>query len=319
MHDSPLVSIIIPVYNGANFMRAAIDSALAQSYPHVEVLVINDGSRDEGATDTIARSYGERIRYFSKPNGGVASALNLGVREMKGAYFSWLSHDDVYPPDKLERQVAFLGGQPPNTIVYGDFDMIDAESRHTGSVRLPDTPPAAFYFALLKSSFLHGCSLLIPRICFETCGTFDEKLRTAQDYDLWFRMALKYPFVHQPGLAVFSRIHEGQDTRKLPDVVITECNGIFVRHLSRLPLEETAVATGLSPAEIFLQLAAGMRARGFFECAEDCIRRARKETDKLPLFQKIRFRLQQHWLRWRAGRLRYGYWRDLATGRRHHT
>ena len=83
-----LVSLIIPVYNGSNYLREAIESALAQTYPCCEVIVINDGSTDQGATEAIALSYGERIRYFSKANGGVASALNLGLREMRGSFFS---------------------------------------------------------------------------------------------------------------------------------------------------------------------------------------------------------------------------------------
>ncbi len=78
----PLVSIVIPVYNGSNYMREAIDSALAQSYERVEVIVVNDGSTDD--TEQIALSYGERIRYFRKENGGVSSALNLGIKGNEG-------------------------------------------------------------------------------------------------------------------------------------------------------------------------------------------------------------------------------------------
>ena len=106
---NPLVSIVIPVYNGANFLAEAIDSALAQTYRNLEVIVVNDGSTDGGATERIACSYGDKIRYFSKPNGGVSSALNLGIEKMKGEYFSWLSHDDLYAPDKIENQVNQYG------------------------------------------------------------------------------------------------------------------------------------------------------------------------------------------------------------------
>ena len=99
----PLVSIVIPVYNGADYMREAIDSALSQTYPHIEVLVVNDGSTDSGATAAVARSYGDKIRYFEKKNGGVSSALNYGIRNMQGSYFSWLSHDDVYEKTRQNR------------------------------------------------------------------------------------------------------------------------------------------------------------------------------------------------------------------------
>ena len=82
-----LVSIIIPVYNGANYLREAIDSALNQTYQNCEVIVVNDGSDDNGKTEEITLSYGSRIRYFRKENGGVATALNAGIREMQGEYF----------------------------------------------------------------------------------------------------------------------------------------------------------------------------------------------------------------------------------------
>src|SRR5688500_7147825 len=101
----PKVSIIIPVYNGANYLHEAIKSALAQTYQNLEVIVINDGSTDMGATEKIAQSFGDKIRYFHKENGGVASALNFGIQKMTGSYFSWLSHDDLYEKTKIEDQV----------------------------------------------------------------------------------------------------------------------------------------------------------------------------------------------------------------------
>ena len=123
----PLVSIVIPVYNGSNYMREAIDSALAQSYERVEVIVVNDGSTDD--TEQIALSYGERIRYFRKENGGVSSALNLGIKEMKGEYFSWLSHDDLYTPDKIEVQIDALRGlEEKNALVLCKAEFINKNS-----------------------------------------------------------------------------------------------------------------------------------------------------------------------------------------------
>lgn len=85
--NRPLVSIVIPVYNGGDYLKEAIDSALAQTYNNIEILIINDGSDDGGITENIALSYGERVRYFCKKNGGVATALNLGIRNMRGGVF----------------------------------------------------------------------------------------------------------------------------------------------------------------------------------------------------------------------------------------
>ena len=101
MNKAPLVSIIIPVFNGSDYLAEAIDSALNQTYTNIEILVINDGSNDLERTKSIAHLYGEKIRYFEKKNGGVSSALNLGIKEMKGEYFSWLSHDDNFNDTKI--------------------------------------------------------------------------------------------------------------------------------------------------------------------------------------------------------------------------
>ena len=100
MVNQPLVSIVIPVFNGEDFLDEAIKSAINQTYRNIEILVINDGSTD--GTEKIANKYEKQIRYFYKENGGVASALNLAIKEMKGEYFSWLSHDDYYDPSKIE-------------------------------------------------------------------------------------------------------------------------------------------------------------------------------------------------------------------------
>ena len=123
----PLVSIIIPVYNGANFLAQAIDSALSQTYDNIEILVINDGSTDNGATEQIALSYGNKVRYFNKRNGGVSSALNLGIEKMQGEYFSWLSHDDLYEPEKIKKQIEVLQGLPDHnkTIIMCADRLID--------------------------------------------------------------------------------------------------------------------------------------------------------------------------------------------------
>jgi glycosyltransferase involved in cell wall biosynthesis len=120
---NPKVSIVIPVYNnGSNYLREAIDSALFQTYKNIEVIVVNGGSTDGGKTDRICKSYGNKIRYYVKENGGIATALNMGIEKMKGEYFSWLSHDDVYYPEKVQKQIEVLSGfEDKETVIYSDF------------------------------------------------------------------------------------------------------------------------------------------------------------------------------------------------------
>lgn len=208
------VSIIIPVYNGANYLREAIDSALAQTYPYCEILVINDGSGDNGATEAIALSYGNKIRYFSKENGGVASALNLGIKEMRGRFFSWLSHDDVYLPDKCRSQVIFWQNcSEARAVVYSDFDVIDAEGRRTTGKPLPTLSSDDAVYRIWGESFLNGCSMLIPRTLLQEAGGFRQDLSTTQDYDLWLRLAHTASFRHLPDVVLLSRRHAEQGSR----------------------------------------------------------------------------------------------------------
>ena len=169
----PLVSVVIPVYNGANYMTLAIDSALAQTYGNIEVIVVNDGSNDNGATARIARSYGDRIRYFEKENGGVASALNLAIGEARGQFISWLSHDDLYTSDKIERQIAYLTEEPePNRcVIYGDYAVFSNAPSDVTEVALPSTSPDNFRYFITVQNILHGCTLLYqsPRSASMAC------------------------------------------------------------------------------------------------------------------------------------------------------
>ena len=121
----PKISIVIPAYNASNYLAEAIDCALAQTYPNVEIVVVNDGSRDDGATERVALSYGEKIRYFYKENGGSSSALNMGIANMTGEWFSWLSHDDLYLPNKIKHQMKLLKTlKDPYQIVAGGTKLL---------------------------------------------------------------------------------------------------------------------------------------------------------------------------------------------------
>ena len=219
---NPKVSIVIPVYNGSNYLREAIDSALAQTYKNVEVIVINDGSNDGGKTDKICKSYGNKIRYFKKENGGVSSALNMGIEKMEGEYFSWLSHDDVYLPRKIETQIKFLASnqlQGEKVILFANYELIDKDSILMQRVELDhtmlDEKPE---YALLRGC-INGITLLIPVTAFKECGLFNTSLKYTQDYDLWRRMSNSYKFVHMENILTQTRIHALQDSNKQPNVV----------------------------------------------------------------------------------------------------
>ncbi len=227
---SPKVSIIIPVYNGANYLHESIDSALAQTYKNLEVLVINDGSCDDGATEAVALSYGDRIRYFKKENGGVSSALNCGIQNMTGDYFSWLSHDDRYEPQKVERSVAYLAqfeNRERLLAMCGGF-YIDKNGKHIRDMHF-DFKSDCVYSGLdvvahiLTHGVLDACCLLIPKTAFDECGLFDEELKFNQDALMWYRI-----FCAEYGLIVRDdqkdvayRLHAAQTSKTRRDLLLT--------------------------------------------------------------------------------------------------
>ncbi len=237
----PKVSIIIPVYNGSNYLREAVDSALDQTYSNIEILVVNDGSNDGGKTERIAKSYGNRIKYLFKKNGGVSSALNLGISNMTGEYFSWLSHDDVYYQNKIEEQITFLENfTNDDVIIYSDYELIDGNSEFIRNVRLKKVAPKKMLTALLYESFMHACTLLIPQKCFQDEKPFNESLKSTQDYDLLFRLAMNYNFVHLDKILIKSRQHSRQGSRTFGRSHKKESNDFFIssiRHLERKGIE----------------------------------------------------------------------------------
>ncbi|PKN02630.1 hypothetical protein CVU76_01155 [Candidatus Dojkabacteria bacterium HGW-Dojkabacteria-1] len=235
----PKVSIVIPVYNGSNYVKEAIDSALSQTYDNVEVIVVNDGSTDGGKTDEICKSYGDRIRYFLKENGGVASALNMGIGKMEGEYFSWLSHDDVYYPEKVERQIEALSKlNNKETVIYSKYEIInsfgekieDANFEKGYDLESLNKPLFPFFHLLLN-----GCTMLVHKTHFERVGTFNKDLPTTQDYDLWFRI-LKNAEIHYEGSIILkSRAHPDQESRANIDKHIEECDLFWRKSVENTP------------------------------------------------------------------------------------
>ena len=211
MEFNPKVSIVIPVYNGSNYMSEAIDSALAQTYKNTEVIVVNDGSNDGGKTEEIAKSYGNKIRYFYKTNGGVSTALNLGITKMKGEYFSWLSHDDIYNPNKIKIQIRLMKEiDRYDVVLYSDSKIYYENLKITKERKSKQYEQSKIRFRLITMAIINACTLLIPRICFEKIGLFDEKQKMTQDADMIFRLSEKFDFYYIPKTLITIRKHPEQ-------------------------------------------------------------------------------------------------------------
>lgn len=246
-NKKPKVSIIIPVYNGSNYMVEAIDSALAQDYDNFEVIVVNDGSSDDGKTEEIALSYGNKIRYYAKENGRVASAINYAIPRMEGQYFSWLSHDDLYLPDKISSQMAaIIDSKDEMTIAYCGYKIVDKNGNLIETLDFAKMYPLKsldnYMYPLFRGLFNGNC-LLFNKKYFELYGYFREDLLTTQDYDMWFRIARNAKIKYVPSVSVLSRFHENQDSKKIASFT-DECDGLYISLMGNVSREEMIAMEG---------------------------------------------------------------------------
>lgn len=216
----PKVSIVIPVYNGADYMREAIESALNQTYENCEVIVVNDGSTDE--TERIALSYGDKIRYFAKENGGVSTALNVGIEKMEGEYFQYLPHDDLLHPQKIEKNIrAILESGDEMSIVWSGWNYNYTDGRGVKKFNIPYEYSDKLTYSVfpLLFSVLNTVTVLLNKRYFEKVGRFKEELYTSQDYDMWFRTFIDQKTIYLDEELVDYRSHEKQGTQADPEFV----------------------------------------------------------------------------------------------------
>ena len=228
---NPLVSVIIPVYNGDNYLQEAIESIFRQTYAHYEVIVVDDGSKD--STWQVIQSYGSKIRGYHKPNGGVASALNWGIARAQGDWIAWLSHDDVFFPEKLEKQLRFLSQNPEYQACYTDFEIVDANGEYGSTVRTSWFPAKQLPRQFLRNMFINGSTVLIHRVCFERTGGFDESLSHTQDLEMWLRIAQNFEFGRLPVVLLKSRSHPGQGAMAF-EIQLDQEQALFCRLYQRL-------------------------------------------------------------------------------------
>jgi len=201
----PLVSIIIPVYNGENYLREAIDSVLAQTYTNYELIVVDDGSTD--GTASIAQSFGSRLTYVYQENRGAASAFNHGLRLARGECIAWLSHDDVYLPQKLERQIGLLQAQPQIGACFTYYYQINAAGEIIQEMRSAWYPPEQMLRELMRHVFLNFGTVMFRRSCIEEVGYLDEGMGYAQDAQMLIRLQRRFETALIPEFLLKARVH----------------------------------------------------------------------------------------------------------------
>ena len=202
MTQNPLkVSVIIPTYNRKEYIQQAIDSALAQTYPDVEVIVMDDGSTD-GTGQALRARYGKRIQYVYQENRGESAARNEAIKRSCGQYIAMLDSDDVWMPAKLERQLALLERRPEVGLVSCQVLVINArgETVRTEPLHPEQTSDTVSLASLVLDSPVHASTILVQRACLDEAGWFNERIRYGEDWDLCLRLAARHQvgFVSEP-------------------------------------------------------------------------------------------------------------------------
>lgn len=248
---APRFSVLVPCYNQAHFLTAALDSLLAQTCPDWEALVVDDGSSD--GTSEVAERYARRdprFRPFRKPNGGVASALNRGLAEARGEWVCWLSADDLFLPGKLAAHLAAIEDDPGLRFMHTGFEVLFQE---TGRRAASGVDPATFIppleeqvIRLLRINYLNGITIALHRSVFEQVGGFDEAFRYGQDHDMWLRASALVRSRYLAAATAVTRLHPGQGTALFTEAGIYDSARAAAAFLNGRPLAALFPALDLS-------------------------------------------------------------------------
>jgi glycosyltransferase involved in cell wall biosynthesis len=196
---APTVSVIIPAYNTAQFVAEAVDSVLQQSYPPLEVIVVDDGSTDDTSAVLQRYVHDQRVRCIRQQNGGAGKARNLGVQHAVGELIAFLDSDDLWVAQKLALQVP-LFANPYVAVVYSDREDIDERGEAVSAPALEFHRGDGLAGQLLVRNFVPMSSAVVRRSAYDEAGGFDPTLARSEDLDFWLRVALRHGFdyVRQP-------------------------------------------------------------------------------------------------------------------------
>jgi len=274
----------MPVLNGKRYIAGAIESILTQTYGNVELVVVDDGSTDE--TYAMVEPYFHKlnIKYVSHPaRQGIPASMNDGVRHSTGELIAFLDHDDIWLPEMLETQVAYLESHPDVGMVHSDFQTIDAEGRiiedSVAKCRNRVRVSGSVFPQLFMDCFIVGNSVLIRKECFNRLGYFDESLRFG-DYDMWLRIARRYKVDYVPKVLTAYRQHATQSTRAVSagrpeeDCVVLAVIENTLRLCPEIRQELGRTTINRRFASIYFDMAYASFAAGSFASLRSCMRKA---------------------------------------------
>lgn len=209
--NEPLVSVVMPTYNHESFIGEAVDSVLNQTYRNLELIVVDNESKDN--TSRILSSYRDRrVKYVRCPNNGtIAAPRNFGIQQTTGKYIAFIDSDDVWLPGKLAAQIAALESNGIKGISFCKFKVLSPGTTDHGKIIGPKTSilPDNLYERLIKANFVVSSSAVVLKKAIDDVGGFDEdpELRCSEDFDLWLRITRKYKAAYVDEVAGIYRMH----------------------------------------------------------------------------------------------------------------
>jgi glycosyltransferase involved in cell wall biosynthesis len=268
------VSVVIPVYNQADYVLAAVDSVLEQDYPSIDLTVVDDGSTD--ATPRLLADHPGSFRVLTQPNRGAAAALNRGIKESSGDFVCWLSADDLFLPGKVMRQVEAFGDDHDVGLVYTGYERIRADGQSIIRVPAPiPVHPDPFVMVFWQNS-INGSSVMVRREVFDTCGPFDESLRADVDGDMWLRLTQRYGVRLVDGVYLKYRVHDNALSANRP-LMIASLTDVRRRYLRSGVLQGRLAAIGeRHAARTMSWMAADFAERGLDELGREVLQEARR-------------------------------------------
>jgi glycosyltransferase involved in cell wall biosynthesis len=231
----PTISVIIPAYNAERTILQTIASVQQQTFSDFELIVINDGSKDQ-TIELLNNVVDERLKIFSYENGGLPVARNRGISHATGEFMAFLDADDLWTADKLESQLTALQQHPEAGVAYSWTYFMDEQGK-SSSLGEPLFFIGNVYAQLLVSNFIaSGSNPLIRRQAVESVGEFDTTLKSCEDWDYWLRLAARWPFIVVPKHQIFYRQSSRAMSSKVE--VMQKANLIMIEKAYRAaPLE----------------------------------------------------------------------------------
>jgi glycosyltransferase involved in cell wall biosynthesis len=232
---SPLVSVVMPVFNAGQFLVQAVESILGQTLTTFDFIIIDDGSTD-GSREILGAFAAKdaRIRLISRPNKGIGPTRNEGWKTTNAELIAIMDADDIAVPDRLEKQVAFLRAHPEVVCVSGLTRLIDAQGRW---IPCPLTPPLEheqILELLLKGACpVSNSAVMMRRTSIEQVGGYDEELSMAEDYALWLKLSEVGRLANLPDVLVSYRIHDGSVSERQTDLQLTRARTAWERAMKR--------------------------------------------------------------------------------------